>query len=201
MSTSIAILSGSPSAASRSDALLRRASHRLRAAGTDIRIIEARRVPADELLGRSLRGTYLDGALHDIERAAAVVVATPVYKASFSGLLKAFLDLRPHEALKGKSVLPFATGGSAAHLLVLDYALRPVLAALGAYPVLPSVYATDAQIKLSPDAEATIESALGARLDEGVDQLLASLDVLQPAPLRTRAPLRASASFSLLPTD
>jgi FMN reductase len=59
------------------------------------------------------------------------VVATPVYKASFSGLLKTLLDLLPQRALAGKVVFPLATGGTLAHVLVLDYALRPVLTALG----------------------------------------------------------------------
>jgi FMN reductase len=61
-----------------------------------------------------------------------VVVATPVYKAAYSGLLKVFLDVLPQTALKGKLVLPLATGGSPHHMLALDYALRPVLQSLGA---------------------------------------------------------------------
>ena len=56
-----------------------------------------------------------------------VIVATPIYKAAYSGLLKVFLDLLPAEALRGKTVLPLASGGSVAHLLALDYALKPVL--------------------------------------------------------------------------
>jgi len=76
-----------------------------------------------------------------------VIVATPIYKAAYSGLLKAFLDLLPADALRGKTVLPLATGGSAAHLLALEYALKPVLSALGARDILDPVYATDAQLQ------------------------------------------------------
>jgi FMN reductase len=75
-----------------------------------------------------------------------VVVATPVYKAAYSGILKAFLDLLPQFGLTNKLVLPLATGGSQSHMLALDYALRPVLSSLNPKHVLPSIYATEAQV-------------------------------------------------------
>nr|MDP9125329.1 NAD(P)H-dependent oxidoreductase [Pseudomonadota bacterium] len=84
-------------------------------------------------------------AREQVAAARLVVIATPIYKASFSGLLKTFLDLLPQDALRGKTVLVLGTGGSAAHLLALDYALKPVLAALGARHILDSIYAVDAQ--------------------------------------------------------
>lgn len=67
-----------------------------------------------------------------VDETDALVVATPIYQAAYSGLLKTFLDLLPQHAFAGKPVLPLATGGSPAHVLALDYALRPVLTALGA---------------------------------------------------------------------
>lgn len=72
------------------------------------------------------------------------MVATLVYKAAYSGLLNVFLDLLPQTALKHKTVLPLATGGSLHHMLALDYALGPVLQSLSAQHILPGVYATDA---------------------------------------------------------
>jgi FMN reductase len=57
--------------------------------------------------------------------------------------LKAFLDLLPSGALTGKGVLPISTAGSLAHCLVLDYALKPVLSALGATTFLPGVCLLD----------------------------------------------------------
>ncbi|MBX4426011.1 NAD(P)H-dependent oxidoreductase, partial [Mycobacterium tuberculosis] len=47
--------------------------------------------------------------------ADGLIIATPVYKASFSGALKTLLDLLPERALEGKIVLPLATGGTIAH--------------------------------------------------------------------------------------
>jgi FMN reductase len=66
-----------------------------------------------------------------------------VYKASYSGLLKALLDLLPQFALAGKTVLPLATGGTNAHVLALDYAFRPVLTSLGAEHVVQGYFLLD----------------------------------------------------------
>ncbi len=69
-----------------------------------------------------------------------VVVATPVYKAAYTGLLKAFLDVLPRQTLLDKTVFPIAPGGSLAHLLTIDFAFKPVLSALGAQHVLNGLY-------------------------------------------------------------
>ncbi len=110
-----------------------------------------------------------------VEQADAVVIATPVYKAAYSGILKAFLDVLPQDGLAGKLVLPLATGGSQSHMLALDYALRPVLSALSARHVLPSIYATDAQLQWSQERGLEIEAGIARRVVEGVEQLSASL--------------------------
>ncbi|RZA09957.1 MAG: NADPH-dependent FMN reductase, partial [Proteobacteria bacterium] len=110
--------------------------------------------------------------LHFIElvgKADGLIVATPVYKASFSGALKTLLDLLPERALSNKVVLPVATGGSIAHMLAVDYALKPVLASLKAQEMLQGIFADDSQIaygegsvaaQLAPALEQRLESAL-----------------------------------------
>ena len=108
------------------------------------------------------------------------MVATPVYKAAYSGVLKVFLDLLSQNALQGKTVLPLATGGSPHHMLALDYALRPVLQSLGAKHILPGIYATDAQVPLSPEGAYLINTDIGARLDEAVNTLIT--ETLRPVP-------------------
>lgn len=65
-------------------------------------------------------------------RSPTRVVSSLPRKAAYTGLLKAFLDLLPQYALGGKTVLPLVTGGTPAHVLAVDYALRPVLASMGA---------------------------------------------------------------------
>ena len=141
---SIVALAGSPSANSRSTALLRHALSRLDPAVARSEIV-LRDLPATALVRAELDDPAIRRAREQVAAARLVVIATPIYKASFSGLLKTFLDLLPQDALRDKTVLPLATGGSQSHLLALDYALRPVLAALGARHILDSVYAVDTQ--------------------------------------------------------
>jgi FMN reductase len=99
-----------------------------------------------------------------------VILATPVYKAAYSGLLKTFLDLLPQSGLRDKVVLPIATGGSLAHTLAIDYALRPVLTALAARSILPGIFAVDSQIVVADDG-VTVDPALQQRLDDGVERV------------------------------
>ena len=109
------------------------------------------------------------------------MIATPVYKAAYSGVLKVFLDILPQTALKGKVVLPLATGGSPHHMLALDYALRPVLQSLGAQHILPGVYATDAQIPKTDDGAYQIGDEIAGRIDDAV-QLLVREGLRQVSP-------------------
>ena len=161
-------IQGSPSASSRSSSLLILAQSRLKAIAGSAHLINLRELPAQALLHAQFDHSTIRHALAEIAQAQLVLVATPIYKAAYSGLLKAFLDLLPQDALRGKTVLPLATGGSIAHLLALDYALKPVLSALGARDILDPVYATDAQIprhetlgySASPEVVARIDSAL-----------------------------------------
>jgi FMN reductase len=110
-----------------------------------------------------------------------IVVATPIYKAAYSGVLKVFLDLLSQGAFKGKTLLPLATGGSPHHMLALDYALRPVLQSLAARDVLPGIYATDSQIALTPEGAYQVHADLATRLDEAVEVLATEGLKLPPA--------------------
>lgn len=86
-------------------------------------------------IGAGLFGTTdpaIDTALEAVASASVLVVATPVYKASYTGLLKAFLDRLPGRGLAGTVVVPVTVSGSPAHRLLADIQLRPVLGELGA---------------------------------------------------------------------
>lgn len=137
---------GSPSATSRSSCLLQLTQSHLQAVATRLHTLSLRELPAEALLHAHIQHPLIQQALQDVQEAQVVLVATPIYKASYSGLLKAFLDLLPQDGLRHKTVLPLATGGSISHLLALDYALKPVLSVLGARDILDPVFATDAQI-------------------------------------------------------
>jgi FMN reductase len=76
--------------------------------------------------------TTVEGALDTVRGATVLVVASPTYKATYTGLLKVFLDRLPGNALEGIVAVPMMLGGAPNHLLAVDVFLRPVLLELGA---------------------------------------------------------------------
>lgn len=143
---SVLVLTGSPSAVSRTAALARHVGDELALDGHEVSTLEIRSLPPQALLAADTSDPEIAAAVAAVLAADALVVATPIYKASYSGLLKAFLDLLPQSALAGKVVLPLATGGTIAHLLAIDYSLRPVLASLGARHVTAGRFVLDVHI-------------------------------------------------------
>ena len=73
--------------------------------------------------------------------ADGLIVVTPVFSASYSGLFKTFFDVLDGGALDGTPVLVAATAGTARHSLVLEHALRPLFAYLHAVVVPTGVFA------------------------------------------------------------
>jgi FMN reductase len=169
---SILLVAGSPSARSRSAALLEAVSQRLHGHAPEVERLHLRDLSPQALLLADSANRSIAAAVDQVVRARAIVIATPVYKAAYSGVLKVFLDLLPQTALKHKVVLPLATGGSAHHMLALDYALRPVLQSLSARHILPGVYATDAQVTLTPEGGHHLTTDIADRLDEAVALLV-----------------------------
>jgi FMN reductase len=169
---SVLLIAGSPSEHSRSAALLDAVAHRLGLRHALIDRLRIRDLSPQALLLADTTHKSVQHALAQIESARAVVVATPVYKAAYSGVLKVFLDLLPQNGLQGKAVLPLATGGSPHHMLALDYALRPVLQSLGARHILPGVYASDAQLPKDGDGAYGTTPEIDQRLDDAVQHLL-----------------------------
>ncbi|MBT2326737.1 NADPH-dependent FMN reductase [Variovorax paradoxus] len=168
---SVLLIAGSPSAPSRSAVLLDAVAARLALRDVPAQRLAIRELAAHALLLGEASHPSVQQAVEQVQRADAIVIATPVYKAAYSGVLKVFLDLLPQSALKGKTVLPLATGGSPHHMLALDYALRPVLQSLAARHILPGVYATDGQVTLQPEGAYQLQQELAQRLDDAVDTL------------------------------
>lgn len=177
----VLLIAGSPSDRSRSAALLDSISHRLKTRGANVERLLIRDLSPQALLLADTSHLSVRRAIEQVARARAVVIATPVYKAAYSGVLKVFLDLLAQNALQGKTVLPLATGGSPHHMLALDYALRPVLQSLAARHILPGIYVTDAQVALTPEGAHSISADIGQRLDDGVAALVAEGLKLPPA--------------------
>ncbi|MEU1261671.1 NADPH-dependent FMN reductase [Streptomyces cellulosae] len=168
-------VSGSPSATSRTARLLRHLDDRLRGHGHDVVPLDVRTLPAEPLLNADFGHPAVVEAAALFARADGVVVGTPVYKAAYSGLLKALLDLLPQYALTGKVVLPLATGGSTAHVLAIDYALRPVLNSMGPAHIVPGWFTLDKDITVAEDGSVTVAPGAAEALARVTDQFSASL--------------------------
>lgn len=178
-------VSGSPSVSSRTSRLLRHLDRRLIAQGHQVIPLDVRTIPADALLGADFRHPAIVEVTELFARADGIVVGTPVCKASYSGVLKALLDLLPQYALTGKTVLPLATGGSVAHVLAIDYALRPVLNSMGAAHIVQGWFTLDKDITVHEDGTLGVAPAADEALTQVVDRFALALD---------RAPVPALAS-------
>jgi FMN reductase len=159
-------ISGSPGARSKSRTLLERALAALAERGVSTTLIDLATLPADALLARR-RSPDVDAALASVATASIVVASTPVYRATYSGLLKVFFDLLPVSGLADKAAIAIATGGSPAHQLVIDHGLRPLFASVGAVTTPTGVYGTDASF-----TDGIPHPSLVARLDTAVAEAI-----------------------------
>ena len=114
-----------------------------RTAEVDVQVVELRELAVDiaHNFTNGFAGKALSAALDAVTGADGLIVVTPVFSASYSGLFKSFFDVVEPDALAGKPVLIAATGGTARHSLVLEHALRPLLSYLKAVVVPTGVYA------------------------------------------------------------
>ena len=96
-----------------------------------------------------------------VAEADAVLLASPVYRASFTGALKNLLDLVPVDGLHGKPVGIVAMGASLHHYLGVDWQLRAVLAWFGALVAPTSVYLDSSYFKDGKLADPGARAALG----------------------------------------
>ncbi|NDK89696.1 oxidoreductase [Gordonia desulfuricans] len=108
-----------------------------------VTVIDLRDLAVD--LGASMAAGFAGGAaraaIERVQQADALIVATPVFNASYSGLFKTFFDLVDVDTMTAKPVLIAATGGSPRHSMVLDHALRPLFGYLRTVVVPTGVYA------------------------------------------------------------
>ncbi|MBV4503295.1 NADPH-dependent FMN reductase [Pseudomonas sp. BW13M1] len=167
---------GSPSLRSRSGVLLERSRDWLQERGVEVATFQVREFPAEDLLHARFDSPQVRHFNELVAQADGLVVATPVYKASFAGALKTLLDLLPERALEHKVVLPIATGGSIAHMLAVDYALKPVLSALKAQETLQGIFADDSQVAYGEGTRpAQLAAALEQRLQDSLETFHSAL--------------------------
>ncbi|MGJ5754128.1 FMN reductase [Streptomyces puniciscabiei] len=151
-----------------------------RQTGADVEVIELRDLAVEiaHNFTNGFPGKGLAAAQDAVAGADGLIVVTPVFSASYSGLFKSFFDVLDKEALVGKPVLLAATGGTARHSLVLEHALRPLFAHLRAVVVPTGVYAA---------SEDWGEEGLAGRIERAAGELAGLM-----AGLRAAAPERAA---------
>ncbi|MGN6404230.1 FMN reductase [Sinomonas sp.] len=123
-------------------------------------------------------------AIRAVEESDALIVVSPVFSASYSGLFKSFIDVLDNKALDGKPVLLGVTGGSERHSMVLDFAMRPLFTYLRARIVPTGVFAGPMDWGKGDDGDAASAGGLGARIERAAAELAAEL-------VGHRAPARA----------
>lgn len=101
-----------------------------------------------------------------VEGCSVLVVGSPVYKASYTGLLKHFFDLFDMNALKGRPVILAATGRAPQHALMIEHQMRPLFGFFSAHPLPTGVYVTDADYS----TEAGLSEAMSKRVAAAADE-------------------------------
>jgi FMN reductase len=106
--------------------------------------------------------------LRAIEAADLLIVASPVYRASFTGLFKHLFDFVGQYSLIDKPVLLAATGGSDRHALIIEHQFRPLVSFFQALTLPIGVYAKDADftdyVVTNPALDERIEQAINRGL-------------------------------------
>ena len=144
----IAVVTGNPKPASRTHGVALAVAHALSAAVAcpDTPVSGAHLVMdlsehAPSLFDPS--AAELSRLTAEVAEADIVVFASPTYKASYTGMLKAFLDRYGGNGLAGTIAVPVMTGGWAGHSLAVEVHLRPVLVELGATVPARGLYVTE----------------------------------------------------------
>ncbi|GIQ69680.1 NAD(P)H-dependent FMN reductase [Xylanibacillus composti] len=169
--SSVVILSGSPTANSRLNAFIQASCEKLAYSGIEVKTVHIAELPAKDLVRADFQSEAIQEKVNWVKEAQAVLIASQVYQASYTGVLKLFLDMLPQKGLHNKIVLPLFVGGSMAHLLAMDYALKPVISALSGRHILAGVYGVDKMIARVDDGF-EMDDELHQRLQQALDELL-----------------------------
>jgi FMN reductase len=162
-------IAGSLSTPSRSGGLVSEVLRRLAAGGAETELLDLSTLSAEGLLYRT-KDDEVAAALARVTEAQILVIGTPVYRASYTGQLKAFFDLLPRDALAGSISGLIATGASPTHALAVDHGLRPLVASLAGLSAARAIYATDPELGDFPKAPLPDELAL--QITDLADELL-----------------------------
>ncbi|MGO9543957.1 MAG: NAD(P)H-dependent oxidoreductase [Rhodomicrobium sp.] len=166
-------LAGSPSVPSRTRLIVQTAIERIGAsAGAQTRLVDlGELVPDLGIRSRAEASGRVEEALRLVESADLLIVGSPVYKGSYTGLLKHLIDLINYPSLLGTPVGLLATGGSDRHALVVEYQLRPLFAFFGAKTLPTAVFIPEKSIHNGWVDDAACSARLDQMIAEAVHEL------------------------------
>jgi FMN reductase len=171
LEAAVLLINGSPSTTSKTGAVLGLIASHLKAEGITVKQVSVLDFEPEDLLFGNFQSESIRRFTEQISKAEVVVVGTPVYKASYSGVLKTILDVISPGALAGKGVLALATAGSPSHFLILDYALKPVLSFLGTRTFLGNIFLIDQDIRFD-QGQLVLDRDANERLKSAVAEIL-----------------------------
>ncbi|TPW71488.1 FMN reductase [Schumannella sp. 10F1B-5-1] len=163
----IVAVSGSPTAPSRTTALVDDVARSL-AEQVDG---EAQLIELAPLLGQLAQGVWrtelgaaAQAALDEVEQADVLVVGSPAYRASYTGLFKLFFDHIGQYALVDKPILLTATGGSDRHALLVEHQMRPLFGFFQSHTLPLGIFASEGDFEnyrvTSDDLRARIDLSI-----------------------------------------
>ncbi|MFC9709042.1 NADPH-dependent FMN reductase [Paenibacillus sp. NPDC056933] len=165
----IAIISGSPNNRSRVNGVIQYAKLKLEQKGCEVAIIDVSSLPPVDLMHANFNSKPILSAHAKVEEATGIIVASPVYKTTYTGVLKAYIDLLPQKGFKDKIVASYFVGGTISNLLSIDYALKPLLASMGTKSFAENVFAINNQIERNEDGEKNIRFQLANEIQQRMD--------------------------------
>lgn len=107
--------------------------------------------------------------IRTIIEAEALVIGSPTYKGSYTGLFKHVFDLLDPADLRGKPIILTATGGGDRHSLIVEHQLRPLFAFFEAFVLPTAIYASSRDF---------VDGAPSPAIHSRVNQALAEASLL-----------------------
>lgn len=169
--TKITLIAGGNSVGSRLTGITDYLQETIASLGFDVQTIQVHQLPAQALITADFSHPEIVAANQLVSESTAVIIVSPIYKASYSGILKTYLDLLPQKVLKEKITYSVGLGGSQNHLLALQFSLEPILKELGADILLKSSYIVSHQIEKTASLDYQLSIEAKERLNLSIDKI------------------------------
>lgn len=125
----------------------------------------------------------LNALLDRIRSADALVLVTPIWSGSYTGMVKDLVDLVGEDGLAGIPVLMGATAGTARHALALEHTLRPLLGHVKALVVPTGVFAATEDFGEVAGSSTADAVPIDSRIRRAAGELAALVAARPPRPL------------------